>query len=88
MPWPAELPHPDQIAGVRVGPRGHAAYTGWVNAAGLPAFAAPAPLVEGLPIGFQLVGDLGSEDDLFALALEYERAAPWAEHWPDLAERA
>jgi hypothetical protein len=29
--------------------------------------------------GFQLVGDLGSEGALFALAADYERMAPWAD---------
>ena len=69
MPWPAENAFPEEIAGKPVGPRGHAVYTGWVNAAGLPAFAAPAPVdADAMPIGFQLVGDLGSEDLLFELA--------------------
>jgi aspartyl-tRNA(Asn)/glutamyl-tRNA(Gln) amidotransferase subunit A len=86
MPWLAENAFPEAIAGTPVGPRGHAVYTGWVNAAGLPAFAAPAATPEnGLPIGFQLVGDLGSEDLLFELARDYEHAEPWVDRWPPSA---
>ena len=86
MPWPAENAFPEEIAGEPVGPRGHAVYTGWVNAAGLPAFAAPAPVyADAIPIGFQFVGDLGSEDRLFELARDFERAEPWADRWPAIA---
>jgi len=86
MPWRAEDPYPKRIAGEMVGPRGHAVYTGWVNASGLPAFAAPAPTRGNqLPIGFQLVGDLGTEDHLFELAAAYERTTPWIDRWPAIA---
>jgi aspartyl-tRNA(Asn)/glutamyl-tRNA(Gln) amidotransferase subunit A len=89
MPWLAENAFPEEIAGEPVGPRGHAVYTGWVNAAGLPAFAAPAPVdADAMPIGFQLVGDLGSENLLLELARDYERANPWADRWPAIAEDA
>lgn len=60
-PWPAGESHPPEIGGVPVGPRGHAVYTGWVNAAGLPALAFPASVEAGLPIGMQLVGGMGRE---------------------------
>ena len=73
QPWPAEKSFPDIIDGKQVGPRGHAIYTGWVNAAGHPAIALPgAPDASGLPIGFQLIGDLGSEKMLLQLAAEVE----------------
>src|SRR5512137_1217815 len=55
LPWPAHEAFPTEIDGQAVGPRGHAAYTGWVNAAGLPGLALPAQASrEGLPIGIQL----------------------------------
>jgi aspartyl-tRNA(Asn)/glutamyl-tRNA(Gln) amidotransferase subunit A len=85
LPWKAEDAFPAQIDGQAVGPRGHAIYTGWVNAAGLPAIALPcAPSREGLPIGMQVVGPYGSDDALLDLGAAYESAQPWAQRWPAL----
>lgn len=89
MPWPAEQPFPDMIDGVAVGPRGHAVYTGWVNGVGHPAIALPCdPAPDGLPIGFQLIGDLGSELLLLDVARAFEATRPWAERWPPMARLA
>ncbi|MDU8911653.1 amidase [Aestuariicoccus sp. MJ-SS9] len=84
QPWPAEKTHPETIAGTPVGPRGHAIYTGWVNASGHPGLAVPAGFDRaGLPIGCQLIGDLGGEDRLIRLAGALERRGPgW--RWPAL----
>ncbi|MEO5695650.1 MAG: amidase [Burkholderiaceae bacterium] len=85
LPWPARQAFPTRIDDQEVGPRGHAIYTGWVNAAGLPALALPAaPASEGLPIGFQVVGAYGSDDALLTLGETFEAAAPWAHRWPEL----
>lgn len=85
LPWPAEKAFPSQIDGQEVGPRGHAVYTGWVNAAGLPALALPcAPSSEGLPIGMQMVGRYGADDHLLDLGAAYEEAHPWGHRWPAL----
>ena len=66
-------------------PSGHAVFTGWVNAAGLPALALPAtPSAEGLPIGIQLIGDYGSDDALLALGEAIEAQCPWSGRWPSL----
>lgn len=74
MPWPADAAFPPEIAGVAAGPRGHAIYTGWVNAAGLPALQLPAPAAASdLPIGMQLVAAMGSEKRLLDLGLKYEK---------------
>lgn len=78
LPWPAEQAYPEQIANTPVGPRGHAIFTGWVNAAGLPAVALPCPPSDqGLPIGMQLIGGYGADHMLLQLATHYERVAPW-----------
>jgi aspartyl-tRNA(Asn)/glutamyl-tRNA(Gln) amidotransferase subunit A len=85
LPWPAHEAYPPVIDGQAVGPRGHAVYTGWVNAAGLPGLALPAaPSADGLPIGIQLIGAYGSDSMLLDLGAACEAAAPWADRWPDL----
>jgi aspartyl-tRNA(Asn)/glutamyl-tRNA(Gln) amidotransferase subunit A len=85
LPWRAELAYPERIDGREVGPRGHAVYTGWVNAAGLPGLAVPcAPSAEGLPIGMQMIGRYGADDMLLDLGQACEAASPWAQHWPNL----
>jgi aspartyl-tRNA(Asn)/glutamyl-tRNA(Gln) amidotransferase subunit A len=85
LPWPAAQPFPTVIDDQEVGPRGHAVYTGWVNAAGLPGLALPAaPSVEGLPIGLQLIGAYGSDKLLLDLGEAYEAVAHWSDRWPEL----
>ena len=86
LPWRAEEAYPATIDGHSVGPRGHAIYTGWVNAAGLPAIALPLGLSRGgLPIGGQFVGAAGRDAELlaFAAAVAPRLAAP---SWPRFAE--
>lgn len=82
QPWAADRPFPQEIAGQSVGPRGHAVYTGWVNAAGLPGLTIPADRHDdGMPVGVQLVGDLFTEDLLLDLAAAYEaKHGGW--RWP------
>ena len=82
LPWKLGQPWPDVINGTSVGPRGHAVFTAFANAAGLPAIALPCGFAGPLPTGFQLVGRPGADAALLALALEYERAFPWHDAWP------
>jgi aspartyl-tRNA(Asn)/glutamyl-tRNA(Gln) amidotransferase subunit A len=85
LPWPAEDAYPPEIDGQQVGPRGHAVYTGWVNASGLPALALPcAPSREGLPIGMQVIGPYGADANLLDLGEAFEIAQPWSQSWPPL----
>ncbi len=67
------------------GPPYHRAFTGFVNAAGLPAMSIPAePTSDGLPVGFQLIAPFGRDWDLLSVAKAYETAHPWADRWPPL----
>ncbi len=89
LPWPAEQPYPEVIDGKKVGPRGHAVYTGWVNACGIPAINLPcAPAKNGLPIGFQLAARFGADRLLLDLSEKFEAAEPWRSRWPEIAFKA
>lgn len=82
MPWPADQPFPAEIDGRPVGPRGHAVFTGWVNAAGLPALSLPVEPVAGLPVGLQLIGPFGSDAALLGLAQQAAPVLGPAWRWP------
>ncbi len=87
MPWPADVAFPPLIDGREAGPRGHAIFSGWVNACGHPAVSLPArPSPEGLPIGVHLVGDFGRDWALLRLARAYEQGRPWTDRWPALTD--
>jgi Asp-tRNA(Asn)/Glu-tRNA(Gln) amidotransferase A subunit family amidase len=62
-----------------VGPRASAIYTTFANIAGLPGISVPfAKSSDGLPIGMQIVGPIGSDRALIDLAeqLELEVSQP------------
>lgn len=67
------------------GPPYHRAFTGFVNAAGLPGINIPGdPTADGLPVGFQLIAPFGQDWDLMSVAKAYETAYPWAGRWPSI----
>lgn len=75
QPWPIGQSHPPMIDGREVGPRGHAAFTPFANALGLPALSLPArPDSAGMPVGVQLCGPKGADGALLGLGEAYERA--------------
>jgi aspartyl-tRNA(Asn)/glutamyl-tRNA(Gln) amidotransferase subunit A len=83
MPWPANETHPTEIAGRPVGPRGHAVFTPFANALGLPAISLPCKArSNGTPIGFQLCTAEGQDALLLTLAQEYERVCADVFAWP------
>ena len=75
QPWPVEFQYPREIDGIAAGPRGHAIFTGWVNAAGHPAISIPIASDDlGLPIGAQFITDFGEDQLALKFALEVEGA--------------
>jgi amidase len=57
-------------------------FTPLVNVTGQPAASVPFGVVEGLPVGIQLIGPPAGEAVLFRLAAQLEEAHPWADLLP------
>ncbi len=65
-----------------------AMFTAAFNSTGQPAISLPLHQnADGLPIGVQLVAELGREDLLLRIAAQLEEAAPWADRRPPLFAR-
>jgi len=58
-------------------------YTIAVNLAGLPAVSLPAGMVNQLPIGMQLIGNLFEEAKLLNIAHWYQKVTDWHTHSPE-----
>jgi amidase len=53
-------------------------YLAIINASGQPAASVPIYWSDqGLPVGIQLIGHFGREDQVLTLSAELEAAAPW-----------
>jgi aspartyl-tRNA(Asn)/glutamyl-tRNA(Gln) amidotransferase subunit A len=82
MPWPARDPYPAEIDGRPVGPRGHAVFTPFANALGLPAISLPCPIEEDdMPVGVQIVAARHRDHALLSFAREFEGRL-FVHRWP------
>ena len=59
-------------------------YTVPVNIAGIPAISVPCGMVNGLPVGLQIMGNYFREDLLFNIAYSYEQSTDWHKRFPQL----
>ncbi len=59
-------------------------YTVAVNLAGLPALSLPVGLVDGLPVGMQLIGPAWQEARLLQVAHQYQQVTDWHLHRPPI----
>ena len=57
-------------------------YTIAVNLAGLPGMSVPCGLVDGLPVGLQLIGNYFAEAQLLNVAHRYQQATDWHQRRP------
>ncbi len=65
-------------------PANQADLTAYANMAGNPALSLPLPVAAGeLPVGMQLVADIGAESSLIALAEAFQRAISWRPSLPE-----
>ncbi|MGH9172068.1 MAG: amidase [Acidimicrobiales bacterium] len=78
-PPPATIPGVDLVAeiGLTGAVMNNAALTAPSNMNGSPAMSIPAGLVDGLPVGMQVLSGHHTEQLLLELALAYERAVGW-----------
>ncbi len=58
-------------------------YTIGANLAGLPGMSVPCGLADGLPVGLQLVGPHFAEQELLAVAHQYQQLTDWHKAGPE-----
>lgn len=78
---------PTEVGGVAVDPSIGWCLTYPFNFTGHPAASVPAGLVDGLPVGLQVVGQRHDDAGVLAASAAFEALAPWMDTYPDRAVR-
>jgi amidase len=73
---------PAEIEGVSVDPLIGWALTFLLNLTGHPAASVPAGLVEGLPVGMQVIGRRQDDGAVLRASAAVERLRPWSGYYP------
>ena len=73
----AEGPLPNEFGGIKAGAGNNGLLTFPCNLHGNPGISVPAGMVDGLPVGLQIIGPHFSEQILLELAGILERERPW-----------
>ena len=81
-PFEHGIEGPSEVDGVAVNPESGWFLTFVFNLTGHPAVSVPAGLVDGLPVGLQIVGHRHAERDVIAAAAALEREQPWHDDYP------
>ena len=77
-------PLPTVVDGRDVGPQACALFTGPFNLSGHPVVSVPMGMVDGAPVGMQIVARRHEDALALAAAAAFERAHPWPLLAPDL----
>jgi aspartyl-tRNA(Asn)/glutamyl-tRNA(Gln) amidotransferase subunit A len=75
--FPAEVESNTRVAGEKAPPGNNGALTIPANVSGNPAVSVPAGLVDGLPVGLQLMGRQHEDRTVLGLAAAWEQVGPW-----------
>jgi amidase len=79
---------PSQINGEEVDPLIGWCLTYLTNFSGHPSVSIPAGLVDGLPVGMQIIGRRGADVDVLAASAAFERVRPWTDGYRICEKRA
>jgi amidase/aspartyl-tRNA(Asn)/glutamyl-tRNA(Gln) amidotransferase subunit A len=78
---------PSMINGEAVDPLIGWCLTYFVNFTGHPAASIPAGMLNGLPVGMQIIGRRGGDADVLAASAAFERIRPWQQSYQICAGR-